>query len=156
MLELKKRIKLSVNQKSGKGFTIIEIIVVLGIMTVVFGMGSILFFDSIQRSVSKNEATLVATLLTGQRTKALSNVNQHSFGLKVEPSAYTTFEGSSFLAGTNMLSVAKGSAITTSGDTEVVFNQLTGNNSAGLLTINITDGAKTVPIAINSEGRVDW
>ena len=140
--------------KTPRGFTMIELIVVIAIVGAIFAAGSIVMFDSIQRSVALNEQNLVVTLLMGQRTKALSNVNQSSFGLKVEANQYTLFQGNSFSGGVDLRPVQKGTAITTGGDTEFVFGQLSGTSTAGTMTV--TDGSKTVSIVVNSEGRIEW
>ncbi len=132
----------------------IEVIIVIAILAVIFGTGSLFMFDAIGRSVALNEQNLVSTLLMGQRTKALSNVNQTSHGLKMEANQYTLFEGVSFAAGTNKRAVAKGAGVTTSGDTEFVFGQLSGTSTPASMTI--TDGAKTATIDVNAEGRIEW
>lgn len=132
----------------------IEVIIVIAILSIILGMGAVFMTDAIGRSVALNEQNLVSTLLIGQRTKALSNINQTSHGLKVEASQYTLFEGVSFAAGTNKRSIAKGAGVTTGGDTEFVFGQLSGTSTTASMTI--TDGAKTATISVNAEGRVEW
>ena len=132
----------------------IEIIVVIGILALILGTGSIVMFDAIGRSVAINEQNIVVTLLMGQRTKALSNLNQRSHGLMVEANQYTLFEGVSFAAGTNKRAVAKGAGVTTGGNTEFVFGQLSGTSTSASMTI--TDGAKVATIDINAEGRIEW
>lgn len=135
-------------------FTMIEIIVVVGILALLLSVGSVMAFNSIERSVASNEQNLLATLLIGQRTKALANLNQNSHGLKVETNQYTLFEGNSFAAGTNKRSVTKSAGITTGGASEIIFGQLTGTSS--LQSITITDGSMTYTIDINQEGRIEW
>ncbi|MBY0539273.1 type II secretion system GspH family protein [Patescibacteria group bacterium] len=137
-----------------RAFSMIEVIVVIGILSVILGTGAVFMTDAIGRSVALNEQNLIATLLMGQRTKALSNINQTSHGLKVEAAQYTLFEGVSFVAGTNKRSIAKGAGVTTGGDTEFVFGQLSGTSTAAAMAV--TDGAKTATISVNTEGRVEW
>jgi prepilin-type N-terminal cleavage/methylation domain-containing protein len=142
----------------GNGFTLIEILVVVAIMTAIVSLGVIVGIDSYQRTSFGTERDLVVNILQQARSRSLNNVDQIKHGVKVEPTSYVVFKGDTSLSdpATHEI-IPKRAGITTGGLTEIVFDQLNGNVEPSQTgDITISDGIRNGTISINHEGRIDW
>ena len=150
-----------VSLQSKRGFTLIEILIVLGLVAVLASMGVIMGFDSILRSTVHSERDIVVLMLTGARARALANINESAQGVHITDSTIHLFEGASY-PGTNDRSTNRNSNTTVDPEpATIVFSQLRGNatdgsNPCNPCTITLTDGSQTAIIEINSEGRIEW
>ena len=142
------------------GFSLIEVILVLALVGVValFSMG--LSLSSISRSAVAQERDLfVSLLLRGARAAALANINEQSHGVKIDnvSKQYTLFEGVTFDpdAGTNRVIPFTSDTIAVT-DTTIVFEQRSGDVSAGAGTITFGSGDQSRNIVINQVGQIDW
>jgi Tfp pilus assembly protein FimT len=141
--------------KSGTGFTLIEITLVIALIIIIFGFGLTISFDSFRKNYLKTERDTLISVLQKARGEAINNVNDTQHGFYFDGTDYVLFEGSSS-PGTQELKITKNPSITISGLTEVVFEQLSGDaNSVG--DIILSDGINpAVTININQEGRINW
>ena len=136
------------------GFTLIEILVIMGFFLILLSMGLIFGLDSISRSTLVSERDLVVLMLTGARTRALANVNETSHGVRIESGQAVIFEGAP--PGTDQRITERNSAITVSPeDEDIVFEPLTARLSDDVQLV-LSDGSKTAVIDINTEGRIEW
>lgn len=140
-----------------KGFTLIEIIVVLAILTVIVSFGTVVDFSSFTSSTIENEESKIISLLQKARSRAMNNMNQTTHGVCYISPDYVIFEGTTCTSGepipANVNIASNGATIFPA----VIFNQLTGNtNSATDIIIHITDGVKERDITINNEGTINW
>ena len=83
------------------GFTIIEIIVVLGILATLTGIGFISVVNIQRRVPLSATASIMMGDLRGQQTKAMAGDTQGadaggSYGIYFQPDAYVLFKGSSY------------------------------------------------------------
>lgn len=83
------------------GFTIIEIIVVVGILATMLSIGYIRFVDIERRAPLSATASVVVGDLRGQQTKAMAGNTQtgtdsDSYGIYFQSNAYILFKGSSY------------------------------------------------------------
>lgn len=142
-----------------RGFTILEIIVVVAILTIVFGYavgaGSNFYFN--QALIGERDS--LVGMLRSARNRALDNVNQLSHGVYVSTSTgrYIVFDGASYASRNQAYDLAfpKSGAVAASGPVEIVFAALDGtSNVSG--TITLTASAGSANISVNSEGRISW
>lgn len=150
------------------GFTFAELIVVLGIGVILFGITSITLFRA-QRStkLTATTQTLISDL-NRQQSKAMVGATEgrevsDSYGVYVSINSYMLFHGSSYVAGDPAnftVSLDAGTTITTTlpGST-VVFSKGSGGLSAfvsGANTITLTsvDGNDHQTITLNRYGVI--
>jgi prepilin-type N-terminal cleavage/methylation domain-containing protein len=135
-----------------KGFTIIEILIVLSILTLISFITFGFFVDYRKSQGTTQDVELIASLLYKARSDAISSNGSSDYGVHFASSTATTFKGTtynpsdpvnqvfSFTAG-NFLSIIS----LTSGGVDVVFNKLTGEtNQPGSLTLTTADGSVKV------------
>jgi prepilin-type N-terminal cleavage/methylation domain-containing protein len=139
-----------------RGFTLIEIVVVIALVGIIAAMGTVVGFDALSRSNVHEERDLLVTLLTGQRAKALANINELDHGVHIDQDAHEYT-----LIGSNPNTIDSDEALTIDIDGnsqgEVVFEQLSGNTSCDpVCTITVSDGAKSQIIEVNKVGRIEW
>jgi prepilin-type N-terminal cleavage/methylation domain-containing protein len=154
-------------KKSQLGFTIIELVVVMGILLMLFGFASLGLISS-QKTVSVN--TALETLksdLSLQQTKAMQGVGISSgtkYGVYFQPQSYTLFKGSTYSATDTanfVVTLDPGIAFTnvTFPGTVIVFASgngeiqgfTTGQNA---ITLQSQGTVKTKTITINRYGAI--
>jgi len=142
--------------KSTAGFTLIEIVVVMGIFSLIFCLGTFASFSSYNRYVFNSEKETLVTLLYSARSRALNNISGFSHGVHIDKEGYTIFKGETYDEDDpgNLL-VERNNVIHIEGISEVVFAALSGNpNVVG--EIVVTKGEQTGSIFIENEGKITW
>ena len=139
------------------GYTLVEVLIVLAILTVIFGFaieaGSN-FYGGQSLSAERDSLT---NLLKTARNQAMNNIDESSHGVYIVADKYILFEGNSYAARKQDFDsvFTRSKAVDISGLTEVVFNAPQGDSdSSGTITISNGNGAAV--IRINNEGRIDW
>ncbi len=137
-----------------KGFTLIEILVVIGIMTFILGFGVVTNLSVFKTDTFQTEEAKIVSLLQKARSRAMSNQYDTNHGICYIAPNYIIFKGNTCTAGDAIpASVAIASNAGTTFPT-VVFNRLSGTTTG--TTIHITDGVKSADITINNEGTINW
>jgi len=136
------------------GFTTIEIMVAIGLLVMMLGLGLFLSMDIYRGSSFAAERDILISILQKARNQSVNNINGAPHGTYVDSDGYKLFQGPSYAGATEVLTFPRDPKMTISGDTEFVFDQLTGDTTAG--TISLTGQGKTIDIVINSEGRISW
>ena len=139
-----------------KGFSLIEVLIVLGVVGVIASIGTIFSMGSVSRSYALSERDLLVGLLTQTRAKALANVHESAHSLHVATSTYVLYEGTTFSA-TNPTNthVPKVSKAAMSGLDTVSFLPMTADVvSSGVITV--VGGSQSYTIEINAVGRINW
>ena len=148
-------------QNKSQGFTLVELIITLGILATVFAFGLFISFDFYKNYSFHSEKSTIVSVLQKARGQALNNINQSKHGVHFENTPglkYIIFEGDTFDADadSNIVINASYNISITSPPLpfDVIFEQLTGNSADQ--TITVGDGVKSYDISINSFGRIDW
>jgi prepilin-type N-terminal cleavage/methylation domain-containing protein len=143
-----------------RGFTLIEILIVTAIMTLVAGLGLFMGLDSYRRSQLRNEEGSLVGLLERARNRAMNNFLEMPHGVHFDssPPEFVLFEGASYAASdpATREAVSRNAGITVNGFTDVVFDELSGDANPASTTISLYDGTRSVTIAINAEGQINW
>lgn len=161
--------------RRSSGFTLIEILISLGVLVIIASLGLFVSFDFYRHSSFQSERSVIVSVLQKARNQSVDNIDQtrHGVHFEVNPVAYVIFECSqaspqctSFVAGSSDLTIAASYGISfanpnLSAPFDVVFDQLSGDCVSVLCTTNIqpitiNDGTNSYSININSEGRIDW
>ena len=138
------------------GFTLIELLITLAIITFIAVIGIIVSIDSYQRYLLRSDMDKSAVLLQKARSSAINNVGESAHGIYFgDTDKFVLFKGSTYSPGDpNNLIIDKSPAVTVSGASEVVFEPVTANTS--VVTLTVSDGARSLEIEINNEGGINW
>lgn len=140
-----------------KGFTLIEIIIAVFILTAIGALALFIGLDQYRNYALNAERDTILAILKKARNQAMNNINEDQYGLSIQASQYIIFQGASYASrvASNDEIIPKSTAITTGGVTEVVFNQLRGDISTTPGDITVSNNIRTFTISINSEGRIN-
>lgn len=157
--------KTSIIKNYMRGFTLIEVLIVISLLTMLAGLT--LFFDvsSFRRTAFNAELATLAVALQTARADALNNINQSAHGVKIYPGSYNgyvVFEGTDYSHRDATKDVSIPSMYTVSvaplSADEVVFKQLSGEASTTNYTLALFDTNRHASgtVVMNSEGLIDW
>lgn len=138
-----------------KGFTFIELILVVALISIVTAMSAVFY----TRFLTQNAVLNTVDQLVGQMHKAqiyaMSGRQGSNWGVNYSSSVITLYSGNSYLARNNVFDekFSVNSNITVSGFSDINFNRLTGVPNV-TPTITITGNNNTKSIIINSQGGI--
>ncbi len=133
----------------------IEMIISVGILIIIMGLGLFLSMDFYRSYAFLTERNMAISILQKARSSAMANINERKHGVYFEPDRYVLFEGENYAAHTNAISFETSSAISHSGMSEVVFEQLTGRANVSGGDLVLKDKIRPdIIISINYEGRI--
>jgi prepilin-type N-terminal cleavage/methylation domain-containing protein len=143
-----------------KGFTLIETIVVISIISLLIGMSifSLTSFKS-NATLGKN-VSKIKSLLEEARYESFSGKNDTTYGIKVLSTSTISFVGSSYASNTGSTVYALDGAvienISLSGSsTEIVFKKNTGGaDSAGTFKVRMLSDNSARTIRVTSGGVI--
>ena len=148
------------NLKSDAGFTMIEVLVVMGLVAIVGSLALFLSMDSYRASSFRADRDLLITLLQHARAQAIHNVcaspsctDGKPHGVHIQSDAYVLFEGSSYAPEDAMNAPFQHSPLTSVSGPDIVFSALSGNPVA-TGTITLTAARHTSVITVNPFGRI--
>ena len=142
-----------------KGFTLIEILIVVAIVGMIISFGTILDLNILKGDEFRKEQSLIVSILGKARSRAMANKFEAPHGVCYMAGDYIIFydgdcdkseKDEKIPANINIAENAE----TTSPFPTVVFKQLTGNTDK--IIIHIEDGKKSADIKINEEGTINW
>lgn len=140
-----------------RGFTTMEILLVLAIVTILAGLGLFLDVNILRSNIFGSDVNGIVDSIRRSRSEALNNVNNSAHGVKILTGSYVLFEGPNYasriVSKDQVIPVKAGMVF--SGLDEAVFVQLSGESTASG-SIIVTEGLKTSVITINYDGGVNW
>jgi prepilin-type N-terminal cleavage/methylation domain-containing protein len=147
-----------------RGFTLMEVIVVIGLLAVFAVMGLSYSFDSYRGYLFRSEYTSFVNMLAKARNQALNNFNESCHGITILADEYRIFKTDE--CNLNDVDDYKGfprnSSLTFDGPDTIMFDQLTGNLNSGSCdgddpcTITFGYGLRTKSVEINRFGGIAW
>lgn len=150
-----KFLKLLENKKRG-GFTLIELIIVVGIFGIVVMIGLPVSWDFYLSYQIETERDNVVTLLREARNMSVINRNEMSHGLYFNGNNFVVFEGANYVGRIQAEDriINRQTNVAISGPSEIVFAPLSGQTSAS--TYTLTNNARIRNVYVKSEGTIDW
>lgn len=138
-----------------RGFSLIEVLVVISLFTTLVTLALYASFSTTGRTSLKSEVDELALLLTKARSNAMSAIDAESWGVCVWGTSLVLFSGSSYATRSHEEFLATHSTITgiDCGSGGILFTQLSGNTTDTTTTVSL--GGKTTTISTNHEGRVE-
>ncbi|OGI57594.1 hypothetical protein A3B85_00780 [Candidatus Nomurabacteria bacterium RIFCSPHIGHO2_02_FULL_37_13] len=149
------------NYKTKRGFTLVEIIIVLAIMGIIISFGMIIDLNVFKTNILQAEQSTIVATLEKARSRSMSNMFTSAHGVCYIAPNYVIFRGRTTCEPTTETdeiipantTVATASNFSTTFPI-IIFDQLSGNTTGA--TIHITDGIKSADIMINNEGAINW
>ena len=140
-----------------KGLTMIEIIVVIGILIVIFAFGLVVDFSSFTSNSLAGEESKVVSILQRARSRSMANLYDSSYGVCYLSSDYVIFRDGTCDKSATDETIPESSNITVAfiPNSPVIFSRLSGNTT-GTPTIRLTYGSDYEDITINDEGTINW
>ncbi len=140
------------------GFTLIEILITLVLITAIASLGLTVGYNVYRSTTLSAERDLMVSALEKARNLAMTNAGESDHGMYIEDNKHTIFRGSSYDSRDPDydLEIVNSSRITSSGEAEFVFEELSGD---GLLTGTTTlsdETGSSRSISVNEEGRINW
>lgn len=151
------------------GFTLIEVIVVLGVLATLMSFATINVLQLQRHTHVQTTITALATDLYEQRQRAMTGDTQgrltsDSYGVYFQTSSYVLFHGSSYVASSpDNITVPIASPIqmsaTTFSGSSVIFAKGSGeiigySSSANTVTFTNTSNSESVVVALNKYGTI--
>ena len=135
-----------------KGFTVIEILIVISVLGLLSLITLGFFVDYRRSQGTTQDVELISSLLYKARSDAVSSNGSSDYGVHFASSTATTFKGTTYNAldvNNQTFSLTSGNFLSiislTSGGRDVVFNKLTGEAiQSGSLTLTDPDGGVKV------------
>jgi prepilin-type N-terminal cleavage/methylation domain-containing protein len=152
---------------SQRGFTLVELLVVMAILIIVFA-GSTYYFDGVFRKVSLSQsliknASTVKTTLEEARSYTVSAKSGSVYGVHFDSNQIVLYKGSIYSVGAagNSVRVLDNSVTISSinlngGGSDVLFQKISGETDKyGSVTLRlVTDTSKTKVITIGKAGLI--
>ncbi len=150
-----------------RGFTLIEVIVVLTLITLIGGFGIYFGFNNFRADSFRSDRDIFVSALQHARSEAVANIchgdssvcdGGNPFGVKILDDKFIIFEGATYDPDSELnVKLEANKAITHAGISEVIFEPLTGDvSSTGNIILTDPTTGKTSTISINSEGQILW
>ncbi len=138
-----------------QGFTLLEVLIVIGIAGILAGITFSTFVSSRKNESFKHDTSGVVELLREARNQTLSSKNASQYGVNFSPTSAVLFTGATYTAGATSnktFTLSSGNTLSTSlpgGTTAILFNRLTGEtNQASTVTVTML-GANSASTTIN-------
>lgn len=149
-----KLLKPSGGENLQSGFTLIEMLIVIGIFLIIFSVGFPIGLDFYLDYQFESEFNLLNSSLQYARNLAMVNHNESDHGLYLDNQNFVIFQGSSFASRVSSQdkTYPRTSVVAITGPSELIFSALSGETASSTYTLN--DGRKTRNLYVNSEGLI--
>ena len=155
------------------GFTLMEVIIVVGLIGMIFGLTAFVSINSYRGSSFRNERDALIGVLGRARNQAMNNTclggctDSKPHGVHITVNDYTIFQGATYNSADPLNEVIKKDSsisiqgLGTTSFTDVIFTQLSGDISTlpsgiwDLTLINVTTGQNS-KITTASYGQITW
>ena len=138
-----------------RGFTLLEVVLVVAILTILFVLVTPITLHFYQQNQLDSEFNLLQSTLRQARNFSMVNRNESAFGLYIDASNFTVFQGATYASRTASedLIYPRSQSITIVGPSELNFESLSGRVASSTFTLTNTD-SRVRTLFINSEGLV--
>lgn len=148
-------------RSSSLGFTMLELLVVLGIISILAVLTGRTFSTYAFRQQFQRDVVTVERSIIEQRSKTLASLQNSSYGIYVASTSLVLFEGTTYSASdpTNEIVYFLGTVATTSfsnGLSELWFAKITGTPSAtGTITLLNKKANSSTTISLYASGLIE-
>jgi Tfp pilus assembly protein FimT len=148
-----------------RGFTLVEMLVVIGLLILVASLSLFIDHNNYRTDAFRAEKSMLVTLLQKARADALNNIDRIPHGVAFfppdNPDAYVVFEGVSYAASApatrEAFAASYGITFAPASPREIVFAQLSAATAYdGDIVISDPQRGLSAAISINREGMIGW
>lgn len=141
-----------------KGFTLVEIILVVAIIAFIGALGVVVGIDTYSRYIFRSNIDKVVVLLQKARSSAINNINEQKYGVYLDTENFVLFRGNGYVSSDSFnyrVEKSETSKVENTCGDKIIFEQLTGNVVTEC-KITITEGGKISTIEVNSQGGINY
>lgn len=148
-----------------KGFTLIEILVVIGITAIVLGVAVNSFYNFVKTQALNADYISIASFIDQAKSLSINSKSDSQYGVRFSTSTVDLFKGSSYSVAGSQQTYTLNSRVYISdinlvggNANEIVFDRLTGYSSAsGTVSIALKSASTTVlTMQIYKTGIVEY
>lgn len=145
------------NRSCIKGFTFIEIAVVVGILGLIFVLGLPVGIEAYKNYLLTSEIRNFLTIIRRAENLAFSNNYESAHGLALEPDRFVLFRGNSYALRNPSFDeeYLRSPSISVTGFSELIFSPLSGTPNA-TATITFSNNLRSQELSINEAGVIFW
>lgn len=142
--------------KPSPGFTLIEVLVVFGILALLAGMTLAIGSQTVRNTEFDRVRETIRNELAAAQADTIGGTMDSSWGVRVSTSTVTRYRGASYAGRVTAYDrlTTFGSGVSVSGTTDVAFTRPHGLPAAAA-TIVITDGVRWATTTVNLAGGID-
>lgn len=145
-----------------RGFTLMEMLIAIGIVLLILGLSFFSLKDYIKRERINNEVRVLVSFLQEARSKTLSAKDSSQYGVRTETNQIILFKGSAYSAGDPNNSVHDMDSsvyLSIGGGLDTVFKRITGEvvglTEPRYIIIYTTDASLERTIVIHPSGLIE-
>jgi len=137
-----------------RGFTLIEILLVVALIGIVFSITPPLYTKIVSRSAMESNIDTLINVLRKAETNSLTSLHNSSWGVKIENNNFILFKGDSYInRDKNFDDIYKSYAnFAVSNDNEIIFTKNSATTTPKTITLN--DEERYMNIYINELGLI--
>jgi prepilin-type N-terminal cleavage/methylation domain-containing protein len=140
-----------------KGFTLIEVLLVVAIILTIGFFSGILPVSFIHQNATQNVFQNLSGSLNKAQAYALAGKRDSAWGVRLEGEKIILFKGNSFAQRETALDEETeiDSGVAVSGFSEVMFSRPEGRLASEISGINISQGNERIIFSLNEEGAIE-
>jgi prepilin-type N-terminal cleavage/methylation domain-containing protein len=156
---------------SSKGFTLVEMLTVIGLIAMITALGLIMSLDAFRGFSFRNDRDAAVAALQRARSQAINNIclgtgcnDGKKHGVHFETNKMVIFQGDDYdgigrdKSNDEIINFESKStnASTTADGNDIIFQQLSGNSEENTITLTDTASWRNTTTTINTAGRIDY
>ncbi len=146
------------NTSSTRGSTLIEILILIGLIGVISSFGLAMSYSSLSRSKLETEVdTFISLALMPTRMRALTNIHNAHHGVHIATDSFVLFEGSVFdPQATHNRTIPREESVHIESSGDILFEKLSGNVISGQSVVVLSTETASRTISVTRWGGIDW
>lgn len=137
-----------------KGFTLVEIVITIALVSIILGLGLFASQELYRRQGLSHEVDALAVLLIRARDYSLTGLENAPHGVCLTEDAFVLFDSPGTIEMTSRHAAVRVEGLPGCSDGGIVFSLLSATTTDSVITL--TEGERAATIEINREGMVRW
>lgn len=161
MHESKKRLVSISGKETEKGFTLVEFLVVFGIMAIIISFALVMSMETYRGSSFRGDRNTLVAVLERARALSIGNVcigtctDGKAHGVHIQAGTYVLFHGNSYVSSDpNNTIFDANTLVTHSAVMDIVFSQLAATTTGAQIVLKSGEHISTT--TVSTEGQITW